>query len=100
MTHAQAEAKVAGVGQLSIGAGLLLLVALTLLWGVNWPMMKLAVAEVPVWSFRALCLFGAGAGFVVICRLAGQDLRIPRGQLRPLLIVSLFNVTIWHICSA
>ena len=57
-------------------------------------MMKRAVAEVPVWTFRSICLFGAGAGFVLICRLAGQSFRVPRGQVRPLLIVSLFNVTI------
>jgi len=63
-------------------------------------MMKRAVAEVPVWTFRSICLFGAGAGFILICRLAGQSFRVPRGQVRPLLIVSLFNVTIWHICSA
>jgi hypothetical protein len=33
-----------------------LLTMLTLGWGFNWPMMKLAVNEVPVLSFRALCL--------------------------------------------
>ncbi len=101
MTHAQAQTKdVPNTGRISIGAGLLLLAVLTVLWGVNWPMMKRAVAEVPVWTFRSICLFGAGAGFILICRFAGQSFRIPRGQVRPLLIVSLFNITIWHICSA
>jgi len=101
MTHAQAQTKdLASAGRLSVGAGLLLLAVLTVLWGVNWPVMKRAVTEVPVWTFRSICLFGAGAGFVVICRIAGQSFRVPRGQVRPLLIVSLFNVTIWHICSA
>jgi hypothetical protein len=53
MTDAQAQAKgIPSTGRLSIGAGLLLLAVLTVLWGVNWPMMKLAVAEVPVWTFR------------------------------------------------
>jgi drug/metabolite transporter (DMT)-like permease len=101
MTHVQAQSKdVAGAGQFSVGAGLLLLAVLTVLWGVNWPVMKRAVTEVPVWTFRSICLFGAGAGFVLICRIAGQSFRVPRGQVRPLLIVSFFNVTIWHICSA
>jgi drug/metabolite transporter (DMT)-like permease len=101
MTDAPAEAAArAGEGRLSVGAGLLLLATITVLWGVNWPMMKRAVAEVPIWTFRSICLAGAGFGFLVICRLAGQSLRIPRGQLVPLLISSLFNVTIWHICSA
>lgn len=101
MTHAQAETKeVLKTGRLSIGTGFMLLAVLTVLWGVNWPIMKLAVTEVPVWTFRGICLFGAGAGFVLICGLAGQSFRVPRGQVRPLLIVSFFNVTIWHICSA
>jgi len=101
MTDAPAQTKdVPHAGGLGIGAGLLLLAVLTVLWGVNWPMMKLAVAEVPVWTFRSICLLGAGAGFVLICRFAGQSFRIPRGQIRQLLVVSLFNVTIWHICSA
>jgi drug/metabolite transporter (DMT)-like permease len=101
MTHAQAETKeVPKTGRLSIGTGFMLLAVLTVLWGVNWPIMKRAVAEVPVWTFRGVCLFGAGAGFVLICGLAGQSFRVPRGQVRPLLIVSFFNVTIWHICSA
>jgi drug/metabolite transporter (DMT)-like permease len=101
MSQPQAATKdVPGAGRLGIGAGLLLLAVLTLLWGVNWPVMKRAVTEVPVWTFRSICLFGAGAGFVLICRFAGQSFRVPRGQVRPLLIVSLFNITIWHICSA
>ncbi len=101
MTHAQVQPKdVESAGRPSIGAGLPLLAILTVLWGVNWPMMKRAVAEVPVWTFRSICLFGAGAGFILICRFASQSFRIPRGQVRPLLIVSLFNITIWHICSA
>jgi drug/metabolite transporter (DMT)-like permease len=101
MTDAPAEiAEQPSESRLSVGAGLLLLATITVLWGVNWPMMKRAVAEVPVWTFRSICLTGAAFGFLVICRLAGQSLRIPRGQVVPLLISSLFNVTIWHVCSA
>ncbi|HYM47824.1 MAG TPA: EamA family transporter, partial [Burkholderiaceae bacterium] len=40
-----------------------LLVLLTLFWGVNWPVMKLGVAELPPLYFRTLCLAG---GLVVI----------------------------------
>src|SRR5215510_13908480 len=89
--------RTAGLG---LGRGISLLAVLTLLWGINWPMMKLAVSAMPVWTFRTICLLGAGTGFIVICRLAGQSFRIPRGEMKPLLVVSLFNITIWHICSA
>lgn len=80
--------------------GLLLLAAITLFWGLNWPAMKLAVAEVPVWTFRTICLVVGGAGLLMIGRLSGQSLRIPRQELRPLLLTAFFNITGWHLCSA
>lgn len=80
--------------------GLLLLAAITLFWGLNWPVMKVAVEEVPVWTFRTICLAVGGVGLLVIGRLSGQSLRIPRGELRPLLLTAFFNVTGWHLCSA
>ncbi len=80
--------------------GLLLLASITLFWGVNWPAMKMAVAEVPVWTFRTICLLVGGLGLLAICRAAGLSLRIPRRQLGPLLGVSLLNITGWHVFSA
>ena len=35
---------------------LALLVPLTLIWGINWPVMKLGVADYPPLTFRALSL--------------------------------------------
>ena len=46
------------------------LVALTLGWGFNWPMIKLALSEVPVFSFRSACLLGGAAGLFAIAKLA------------------------------
>ena len=36
-----------------------LLVALTLIWGVNWPVMKLGVQHFPPLSFRAVSMWMA-----------------------------------------
>ena len=44
------------------------LVALTLGWGFNWPMIKLALSEPPVFSFRSVCLAGGAAGTVLMKR--------------------------------
>src|SRR5215203_3388413 len=49
-----------------------LLAMLTLGWGFNWPMMKLAVNEMPVLSFRALCLTVGAAGLFTIARVGGH----------------------------
>ncbi len=80
--------------------GLLLLAGITLVWGVNWPAMKLAVAEVPVWTFRSICLASGGFGLLAIARIGGQRLRVPAAELGPLLLAAAFNITGWHLASA
>lgn len=80
--------------------GLLLFASITLFWGVNWPAMKFAVGEVPVWTFRTICLVAGGVGLLVICRLWRLKLAVPRAELWPLVLVSFFNITGWHLFSA
>ena len=86
-------------GGLLAPAGIVLLVALTITWGVNWPMMKLALAEVPPWTFRSLCLMIGGGALLVIARASG-GLSVPAHRLPALCLVSLFNITGWHLFSA
>ena len=81
-------------------AGIALLVALTITWGVNWPMMKLALAEVPPWTFRSLCLMIGGSALLVLARASGGPLTVATRRLPALCLVSLFNITGWHLFSA
>lgn len=74
----------------------LLVALLTLGWGMNWPMMKLAVAEIPVWTFRGLCCAAGAAGMFVIARAGGMRIRIAREQWVPIMLTALFNVTLWN----
>ena len=43
-----------------------LVVLLALGWGVNWPVMKVVMAEMPPLHFRALCLAVGAAGLFAI----------------------------------
>jgi len=79
--------------------GFLLLAALTLLWGVNWPMLKLALSELPVLTFRGTCLFFAGSIIIALHRALGRSIAVPRRQWRPLLITGFFNITVWHLAT-
>jgi drug/metabolite transporter (DMT)-like permease len=79
--------------------GFVLLMFLSLFWGFNWPMMKIGLREIPVWTFRTLCLFLGGFGFLCLAKTNGLRLTIPRSELWPLILVSLFNITGWHLCS-
>jgi drug/metabolite transporter (DMT)-like permease len=76
-----------------------LLVALTLAWGFNWPMIKLALAGMAPMHFRTLCLL-AGAGCLFAMAAAGRvEWRVPRGEWGRLALISLFNITGWNIFS-
>lgn len=81
-------------------AGILLLIALSITWGLNWPMMKLALQDIPVWTFRTLCLMVGGSTLLLLTRLSGHAVALPRDRLGMLAFVALFNITGWHLCSA
>lgn len=77
----------------------LLLGALTLLWGLNWPMMKLSLREVsPLW-FRALTMSGGTLTLIAFFTLRGASLRVSRAQALRLAWLALPNIIGWHLCS-
>jgi drug/metabolite transporter (DMT)-like permease len=76
-------------------AGLVLLVATTIGWGLNWPAMKLLLAELPVLSTRA-AHGGLGCAVLLAVALARREaLAVPRALWPRLLLASLLNVTAW-----
>lgn len=74
-----------------------MLAGLTLGWGLNWPVMKLALAEIPVWSFRAFCVLAGAAGIALIGRAMGHRLWPRRHEWAMLTWTALFNVTLWNL---
>ena len=80
--------------------GLAMIAVLAVLWGGNWPAMKLAVSEISPWTFRSICLVTGGVGLLAIARASGHSVAIPRRSGAMLLTISLFNITLWHILSA
>ena len=80
--------------------GFMLLGGLTFFWGVNWPIMKIALGEIAPWPFRSLCLVVGGLALLGINLVGRKPVRVPAGELRPLLFCALFNVIGWHLCSA
>ena len=63
-------------------------------------MMKLALLEVPPWTFRSLCLMVGGGALLILARAAGTPMSVPRRLLPALALVALFNITGWHLFSA
>lgn len=80
--------------------GALLLLALGFAWGSFWPLMKLALNEMPILTFRALCAEAGGALVLGLALLARQRLAVPRAEWVPLFWLSLFTTTGWLYFTA
>lgn len=80
--------------------GLMLLVGLTLAWGLNWPFLKIATSEIPVMQFRAVSTGIAAIAMLSIARMSGQAMAVPRHHWGPLVAAALFNITSWHVMVA
>ena len=78
----------------------LLLVGLTFGWGLNWPIMKIALAQMPVWSFRSMCVIGGAAGMFLIAWAGRRNLVPPPAHWGRLAGTSVFNVALWNVCIA
>src|SRR5262249_8373485 len=74
---------------------LALLAALTLVWGTNWALFKIALDELPVFTFRAIVLV---TGVVMLLR--GESFAVPRGKWPALVAASATNFFIWHIATS
>jgi drug/metabolite transporter (DMT)-like permease len=77
---------------------LVILVLLTLVWGINWPVMKLGVTGYPPLTFRALSLV-LGVPVLALGLLALRvPFRVPRRHWRELLWLAATNMFVWHAC--
>lgn len=77
-----------------------LIIAISLLWGLNWPAMKLVVGELSPWTFRVVCVAVAGGSLLLLACIGGERVLPPRHLWLPLALLSLFTVTLWHMLTA
>jgi drug/metabolite transporter (DMT)-like permease len=80
--------------------GILLLISLSVFWGMAWPAIKICVNEIPPWTVRSYCLVLSGIGILILAKANGFKLKLPLEELKPLCFVALFNITAWHLFSA
>jgi drug/metabolite transporter (DMT)-like permease len=76
------------------------LAALTFAWGFNWTAMKVALTEVPPWTFRTFCLGLGSAVLFTALRAGGQRLAVPRAQWGRLALLAFLNITCWNMLVA
>lgn len=74
-----------------------LLVLLTLVWGINWPIMKVGVTDFPPLTFRTLSMLGGLPVIWIAARLQGASLTIPAGKAMEVAKLAVPNMLIWHV---
>lgn len=76
---------------------LAVLLLLTLIWGLNWPVMKLGVSGFPPLSFRAVSMLAGLPLFGLALLALRVPLALPREHWGELLRLTVSNMLVWHV---
>jgi drug/metabolite transporter (DMT)-like permease len=79
---------------------LALIVAISVLWGINWPAMRMAVLEMSPWTFRVVCVVISSSGLLLLARLTGERIQPAAAVWPRLLLLAAFSVTLWQMLTA
>jgi drug/metabolite transporter (DMT)-like permease len=78
-----------------------LLVLLALVWGLSWPIMTIALAEISVWTLRVLGFSLSALSLFALIRVQGRSAAIPRGVTwLHIVAASMFNVVGFGLFSS
>ena len=87
--HHAGKAAAAGTGD---ARAKLMLVALCLLWGLTWPVMKIALEDIPPLSMRTMTAGFGALTLLVICLVTRCRLRVAAKMWGQVFIISLLNI--------
>ena len=79
---------------------LALLGALTLVWGTNWPLFRIALDELPVLTFRTIVLATGTLMLAAIVAIRRESFAVPKGKWPALIAASAMNILIWNIATS
>ena len=77
---------------------LVLLVLLTVVWGLNWPVMKLGVSNYPPLTFRAISMWLGLPLLAAALVVLKVPFSLPRRHWPELLWLTATNMVVWHAC--
>ncbi len=83
-----------------LSRALWLLASIAVLWGINWPMMKLAMNELGIWQFRSLCIASAIFWMTAYCVVKRFSFIIASAHWPRLIACALANTTAWNVLAA
>ena len=77
-------------------SSLLPVAVLTLIWGCNWPVLKMGVTEIAPLTFRTITLPLSALGLLAVARWSGDSIKVPRRLWGKVVALALFNITLWN----
>jgi len=78
---------------------LVLLVLITVVWGLNWPIMKYGVTGHAPLTFRTLSMWLGLPVLAAFVLWRGVPLRVGRAHWRELAWLTVFNMLVWHVLA-
>ena len=76
---------------------IILIIAVTLTWGLNWPMMKMGVTGFPPLTFRAICLLVGVPVLWLALKVMNVPFVVARKDWRELFWLAVTNMFVWHV---
>ena len=77
-----------------------LVIALAILWGTSWPLMKLALVEMQPLRFRVFCVGVGGLGLLGVCWAMRAPLLVSSEVFLKIAGVAMFSAVGWSLCMA
>jgi drug/metabolite transporter (DMT)-like permease len=75
---------------------IVLLVLITLVWGFNWPIMKLGISGLAPLSFRTLSMWLGLPVLLAVLLVRREPFHVPRKDWRELGVLTVLNMVVWH----
>ena len=75
---------------------IVLLILITLVWGLNWPIMKYGVTGYAPLTFRTICMWIGLPVLGLFLWWRGVPFRLPRQHWKELAWLTVFNMLFWH----
>ena len=82
------------------GSARLLVLGIGVLWGLNWPAVRLCLDALPPWTMRALGLGGGALALFAIAALTKRSLGVPRSAWLHVAATGLLNIGAFNVLLA
>ena len=77
----------------------LFLIAITILWGLNWPIMKAGVREMAPMTFRCLCMVGGLGVLALLISVQKISYKVEKSFWNELFWLAMTNMVCWYLLS-